>query len=126
MSATDEPGDIVHIEQLEVAARIGVPDEEREQPQRLTISITIWPHLSFEGMDDRLEKAVDYAAVCAEVKEFIDSRSDKLIETLAAAVASRLLASFSIRKVRLELRKFILPDVKHVSVTLVRERTSGV
>ena len=124
MSATDEPGDIVHIEQLDVAARIGVPDEERDQPQRLTVSITMWPRLSFDEMENRLERTVDYATVGRDVKEFIGSRSDKLIETLAAAIASRLLESFPIRKVRLELRKFILPDVNHVSVTLVRERTS--
>ena len=35
--------DHIHIEQLEVFARIGVPDEERASPQRLVFNITFWP-----------------------------------------------------------------------------------
>ena len=33
--------DAIHIEQLELFARIGVTDDERERPQRLTVSITV-------------------------------------------------------------------------------------
>ena len=124
MSASGETDDLIHIEQLELAARIGVPDEEREQAQRLTASITIWPLIGFGQMGDRIESTVDYAAVCGEVKQFVAARSDKLIETLAEEIALRLLGSFPVRKVRLELRKFILPDVSHVAVVLVRERTA--
>jgi dihydroneopterin aldolase len=36
--------DRIHIEQLEVSARIGVPEEERSTPQRLTVSISFWPY----------------------------------------------------------------------------------
>jgi hypothetical protein len=37
--------DEIHIEQLEVSTRIGVLEEERAAPQRLTISISFW-HIS--------------------------------------------------------------------------------
>ena len=125
MSAIEETGDVIHIEELELAVRIGVPDEERETPQRLTVSITLWPRSDFADLDDQLENTVNYAAVCSDVKEFANGRSVQLIETLASALAARLLQSFPIRKVRLEVRKFILPDVKHVAAVATREQTSG-
>jgi dihydroneopterin aldolase len=45
-----------------------------------------------------------------------------LIETLAEETAAHLLAQFSLRKVEVEVRKFVLPDANYVSVTAVRER----
>jgi 7,8-dihydroneopterin aldolase/epimerase/oxygenase len=114
--------DHIHIEQLEVFAHIGVPDDERSAPQRLTFSITLWPMRSASELDDQLAKAVNYAAVCAETKKFVRDRRDRLIETLADALAKHLLEVFEIRWITVELRKFILPDVEFVSVTVTRDR----
>ena len=116
--------DPIHIEQLEVFAHIGVPDDERAQPQRLTISITIWSARHGPELGDDIDRTVDYAAVCAETKTFVDTRSDRLIETLADALANHLLGLFEIRKITLELRKFVLPDVQFVSVTVTRDRST--
>jgi len=52
----------------------------------------------------------------------VQSRSDRLIETLADAVANHLLEVFEIQRITVELRKFILPDVEFVSVTVTRTR----
>ena len=114
--------DQIHVRELELRAHVGVPDEERAVAQRLTVSLRLWPTTSFAAMSDDLSKTVNYAAVCREVKDLVSSRADKLIETLGEAIAARLLAVFPVRKVELELRKFILPDVKYVAVVLVRER----
>jgi dihydroneopterin aldolase len=59
------------------------------------------------------------------MKHLVAGRADKLIETLAAAIAAHLLAAFPIVRVRVELRKFILPDVKYVAVIVTRERSTG-
>lgn len=121
MKRATEP-DTIHIEELELSARIGVPEEERAKPQRLTVSITMWPSSDFDQLRDELAKTVNYAAVCGEVKRLVANRTDKLIETMAAAIVSRLLMVFPLARVRVELRKFILPDVKFVAVTLTRDR----
>jgi dihydroneopterin aldolase len=113
----------IHIEQLEVFGRIGVTENERAKPQRLTLTITIWPSESFERLEDDITRTVNYSAVCAAAREFVRDRTDKLIETLAAHLASHLLEVFPIQKVQIELRKFVLPDAKHVSVTVSRNRT---
>lgn len=115
--------DQIHIEQLEVLARIGVPEEERAAPQRLVFNITFWPtHNGMELADD-IVRTVNYAAVCAETKSFVQGRSDRLIETLADALADHLLGVFEIQRITVELRKFILPDVRYVSVTATRDRS---
>src|SRR5450432_2312944 len=107
-----DAGDSIHIQELELSVRIGVPDDERAKPQRLTVSITIWPSNAFDELKDDLTKTVNYSAVACEVQQFVSSRTDKLIETLADAIASHILQKFSVQRVRIELRKFVLPDAK--------------
>ena len=119
----DHSGQRIDICELELMARIGVPNEERATPQRLTVSITLWPLKAFEELEDEIGNAVDYAAVCAGVKKLVSQREDRLLETLAAAIASHLLGSFPVGRVRVELRKFILSDARYTAVALVRERT---
>lgn len=114
--------DLILIDELEISAHIGVPDAERSQPQRLTASITISSAHGFAGLEDELAKTVDYSAVAREVKQFVAARNDKLIETLADAIASHLLETFSLERVRIELRKFVLPDAKFVAAICERAR----
>ena len=115
-------GDVVRIEQIEVLAHIGVPDEERGQPQRLTISVRFWPSRLAAELNDDIDNAVNYAEVCDEVRRFVQSRRDRLIETLADALATCLLEAYAMDRVMIEIRKYVLPDVKFVSITVTRER----
>ena len=117
--------DSIHIEQLELFARVGVTDTERASPQRLTVSMTIWPREQFDFLSDDLTRTIDYSAVCMAVREFAAARSDKLIETLAAALAEHLIQLFPIQQVRLELRKFVLADAKYAAARLTRIAAVG-
>jgi 7,8-dihydroneopterin aldolase/epimerase/oxygenase len=116
--------DFIHIDRLEVFAHIGVADEERASAQRLTFNITLWPTHDAQSLDDQIARTVNYAAVCTETKNLVHERRDRLIETLADAVANRLLQVFDIQRITVELRKFILPDVEFVSVTVTRDRSA--
>ncbi len=110
----------IHIEQLEIFARVGVPEKERAKAQRLAVSITLWPARGIRELDDKIGRSVDYSAVCKETKEFVRGRSDKLIETLADGIAKHLLKRFPIQKITLELRKFVLLDGAYASVVVSR------
>src|ERR1700694_1057888 len=110
----------IHIEQLEIFARVGVPERERAKSQRLSVSITLWPARDIRGLDDKIGRSVDYSAVCKDTKKFVRDRSDKLIETLADGIAAHLLKSFSVRKITVELRKFVLLDAAYASVVVTR------
>ena len=113
--------DEIRIEELELMARVGVPDEERAQPQRLTVSLTLQPRKRFGDLGDDLKRTIDYAAVCAELRRFVSGRRDKLIETLAHEIAEHLLRTFELARVELELRKFVLPETRYVAVKITRE-----
>jgi 7,8-dihydroneopterin aldolase/epimerase/oxygenase len=117
--------DEIHIEQLDVFTRIGVPEEERANPQKLTVSISLWPYQQTGDLADHIERAVNYSTVAEETKNFVRDQSVSLIETLADRLASHLLKSFPIHKVTIELRKFALPDAKYVSITLTRSACVG-
>jgi 7,8-dihydroneopterin aldolase/epimerase/oxygenase len=112
--------DWIHIEQLEVSTHIGVPEEERGAPQRLTVSISFWPYHEAGDLADKIENAINYSDVVEGAKNFVRDQSVNLIETLADRLAMHLLKHFRIQKITIELRKFPFEDAKYVSVTITR------
>jgi dihydroneopterin aldolase len=117
---TPAEDDQIHVEQLEIFARVGVTENERANPQRLTLTISAWPGESFDKLEDDIIRTANYSAICAAARDFARERSVKLIETMADRLASHLLQNFPIRKIQVEIRKFVLPDAKHVSVIVTR------
>ena len=114
--------DTIVIEQLELSAYVGVPDEEQMVPQRLTVSLRMEVERDFRGLDDDITKTVDYFAVCGAVEALVAERPRRLIETLGEEIAATVLRYFTVAAVEVELRKFILRDTKFVAVRLRRER----
>ena len=117
--------DRIHIEQLEVSTHIGVPDEERGAPQRLTVSISFWPYHEAGDMADKIENSINYSSVVEETKNFVREQSVNLIETLADRLAMHLMKNFRMQKVTIELRKFPFEDANYVSVTVTRTASVG-
>jgi dihydroneopterin aldolase len=114
--------DCIRIESLELTSRIGVAEEERAQPQRLTVSLLLEPIRDFRALGDRLENTVDYFVICEIVKALSLTRPRLLLETLAGDIAAELLARFPLRAVDVDLRKYILPETAYVAVRIRRER----
>ena len=116
--------DLIRVVDLEVFAHIGVPDAERREPQRLLISLEIssdsFPHAA--GTDN-LAWTINYFDVVQHVKNLAAKRARKLLETLAEEMAFDLLKTFPIKKITLEIKKFILPDAQYVSVKIERSLT---
>jgi len=110
----------IHIEQLKVFARVGVPQTERARRQRLVLNITLWPARDLRDLQDRIAQTVDYSALCREAKDFLSRQSPKLLETLANDLASQFLRKFPVRKISVEIRKFVLKDAAYASVTVTR------
>ena len=115
--------DRIVIEGLELSSFIGVPEEERSTPQRLTVSLVLEPIRDFCALDDRLENTVDYFTLTRFVQTLSLARPRKLIETLAEEIAAELLTRYPLSAVEVDLRKFILPDTQFVAIRLRRART---
>jgi dihydroneopterin aldolase len=110
----------IHVEQLKVFAKIGVSRAERSRGQRLVLNITLWPARGLRDLKDAVSRTVDYSALCRETKNFISRSSVKLLETLANDLAAHLLRKFRVRKISVEIRKFVLKDAVYASVTVTR------
>ena len=110
----------IHIEQLKVFARVGVSNAERSKRQRLVLNITVWPARNLRDIRDAVARTVDYAALCQNTKTYISEQVPKLLETLADDLAAHLLRKFRVRKIKIEIRKFVLKDAAYVSVTVTR------
>ena len=107
---------------LRARANIGVPDKERAEIQELEFDLCIRTALAFDRMEDTLSKTIDYALVCQRVSEIAAEKPRNLIETLANEVAGKILAEFDAVSIEVELRKFILPETRHVAVRCTRVR----
>jgi len=111
----------ISIVDLEVFYRVGVPDEERTQPQRLLLTIEMNLDFSTPARSDNIVHTIDYFAVSRHLLEFGGERSWKLIETLAADIADMILFEFKPESVTVEVKKFSIPQARHVSVSLTRK-----
>jgi dihydroneopterin aldolase len=113
--------DLIRVVDLEVFANIGVPEAERREPQRLLISLELSvDSFSHAAGTDNLAWTINYADVVVHVKKITAQRARKLLETLAEELAADLLKAFPIRKITLEIKKFVLPDAQYVSVKIER------
>jgi 7,8-dihydroneopterin aldolase/epimerase/oxygenase len=112
--------DVIHINCLEASARVGVTEDERREPQRLSISITLDPKFGLGRLGDRVERTVDYLDVAQYAKRVAAERPRNLIETVAEDLADALLDHYPLREVTIEVRKFVLPDAAFTAVRITR------
>jgi 7,8-dihydroneopterin aldolase/epimerase/oxygenase len=108
----------ISIVDLEVFYRVGVPDEERAQAQRLLLTVEMESDFSAAARTDAIADTIDYYAVTQRLLKFGEGRSWKLIEKLAADIAGMVLAEFKPQGVFVEVKKFIIPEARHVSVSI--------
>jgi dihydroneopterin aldolase len=112
----------ISIVDLEVFCRVGVPDAERAQPQRLLLTVEMDFDFSKAAKSDGITDTIDYFAASQRLLKFGDGRSWKLIEKLAADIADMILTEFKPQSVAVEIKKFPVPQARHVSVVCTRKR----
>lgn len=114
----------ITIVDLEVYFHVGVPDEERAQPQKLLVTVDMTHDFSSAAATDRLTKTIDYFAVAQKIMKFGEGKSWKLIEKVATDVADLVLNDFQPEIVTVVIKKFPIPQAGHVSVSVTQNRTS--
>ena len=115
-----DTSDRITICDLEVHFHVGVTPEERGRPQRLLLSVELTHDFAAAAVTDDLSATIDYFAVTQGLLQMGDGRHWELIETLAVEIAERVLEVFSARTVTVEVKKFILPQTRYVSVKVTR------
>ena len=82
------------LQDLAVECRLGIHEWERKTPQRIWIDMELAINAARAAGSDEIADALDYAALAGSVKRCAEARSYRLMETLAEALASHLLADF--------------------------------
>jgi dihydroneopterin aldolase len=107
---------VLSLVDLEITCHLGVPPEERAQPQKiLCTAVFPVPNLKKAAETDNLEHTVNYYDLSQLLKKTARQKERKLIETLAADLSQAALAAFPLPWIDLELKKFILPDTRYIS-----------
>lgn len=106
----------IKIVDLEVFYCVGVSDEERARPQRLLLTVDMAFDFTVAAMSDRITKTIDYFEVSQKLLHFGEGRSWKLIEKVAANVAALVMTAYHPQAVKVEVKKFPIPQAAYVSV----------
>lgn len=102
---------------LKLSCHLGVPDAERRKPQ--TVLCSVWfpvPAMASAARSDNLRKTVDYHALSKVLQSEARRVPRKLLERLATDLARAACRGFRLPWIELELKKFILPQTRHVSL----------
>ena len=114
--------DRIVIREMEIQCRIGVPDEERAEPQTLSVTIEMEVDTAYSARADDIGQTVDYFLVYQRVHALSTARPRKLIETLAEEISQMVLGEFQVKTVSVRIDKFILPNTRSVSVEIQRHQ----
>lgn len=111
--------DTITITDLVIWTHIGITEAERAKEQRLLITLELQKDLSIAGKSDDLSQSIDYEQVCHQIRNL--SKKERLtIESFAEDIATSVLQSFKPEQVSVTIKKYIIPDTDHVSVTITR------
>lgn len=114
------------IEALEIDAIVGVYDFERENRQRLLVSVAMDADFSLAAESDDLAHTINYAEVSERIEVLTLELKPQLLEFLAERICQMLFRDYPIQKIELTLKK---PDILHnanaVGVKVVRLRSES-
>jgi len=112
----------ITIVDLEVFYRVGVSDEERAKPQRLLLTLDIKFDFSSAAVSGRIGRSIDYYEVAQRLLKLGETRSWRLIESVATDIADKIITEFRPDNVTVEVKKFSIPEARYVSVSLTKQR----
>ncbi|HEY2930678.1 MAG TPA: dihydroneopterin aldolase [Acidobacteriota bacterium] len=101
--------DRIVIRGLKCELRIGVEAVERQYPQICLVDLEVKLDLKSAGETDSVEKTVDYALLCRQVRDIGQAREYHLVEAFAEAVAGVVLSHEPVKQVRVFVEKTPLP-----------------
>ena len=113
---------------MQFEGKHGYYDHELLNPQPFEVDVELVMNLQPAGIDDDLEKTVDYGKVYDVTRQIVESTSFRLLEALAEAIAHEVIADFPVAEVGVRVRK---PEVQlggpldHAMVEIWRRRPNA-
>ena len=117
--------DKITIQDLELYARHGVYPEENKLGQKFLICAQLFVDAGQAARKDDLTQSVNYGEVCYFIKDWMETHTVRLIETVADLLAREILLRFPlVQRIALEVKKPNAPIMlpfEYVSVAVERQ-----
>ncbi|HXQ96601.1 MAG TPA: dihydroneopterin aldolase [Candidatus Acidoferrales bacterium] len=120
--------DRIVLRRMVFQGRHGYTDEERAEPQPFEVDVELVLNLQPAGVEDDLERSVDYGRAFEIARELVESTNFKLVEAIAEGIAHELLRLLPVNEVGVRVRKMRVPvsgRIDHAEVEIWRTRSDG-
>ena len=97
--------DRIVLRNMQFTGRHGYYEHELETPQPFEVDIELVLNLQPAGVDDDLEKTIDYGRVYGIARQIVESTSFRLLEAIAEAISHEVLVAFDVQEVGVRVRK---------------------
>ena len=107
----------------------GADPAERELGQRFVVDLEVHRDLKPAGLSDDVGDTVSYTRLYSIVKDVVEGPSRSLLESLAEAIAHRVISDCDAESVRVRVKKPEVPIkgsmLTYAGVEVFRERVDG-
>ncbi len=113
---------------MRFSGRHGLTDEERATAQPFEVDVELLTNLQPAGVDDDIDKTVDYGQVFEICRELVEATNFKLLEAIAEGIAHEVLMAMPVAEVGVRVRKLKPPlkgKLEHAGVEIWRTRSIG-
>ena len=120
--------DRIVLKGMKFRGRHGLTDEERAVPQAFEVDVELLTNLQPAGVEDDIERTVDYAQVFEICRELVEATNFKLLEAMAEGIAHEILMAVPVAEVGVRVRKLKVPvpgRLDHAGVEIWRARSAG-
>jgi dihydroneopterin aldolase len=117
--------DRILLQAMRFEGHLGAGDEERAYPQEIEVDLEVEADLAAAGASDDLTDTIDYGPLIELCRRVVEDGSFHLLEGIAAAITSAVLASSRASAVTVRVRKLAVPvdaDLDFAQVEIHRER----
>jgi len=115
--------DKIHISEIACLAHLGVPPQERENPQEILVDVVLSLNLEQAVHSDEVTSTVDYVRIVEKVKDTLKERHFCLLESVAGHLCRSILTDTKIKVVQVKVRKFpevLREQARYVEVEMTR------
>ncbi|MDF2735337.1 MAG: dihydroneopterin aldolase [Chloroflexota bacterium] len=118
--------DRIVLRNMQFTGRHGYYEHELTTAQPFEVDVELVLNLQPAGVDDDLEKTVDYGRVYAIARQIVESTSYRLLEAIAEAISQEILTEFEVTEVGVRVRKPAVQlggPLDHAAVEIWRRRS---
>lgn len=112
--------DWLKIHDLVVETKIGVFDWERNEAQKIWVDLEMPVDARKAAVNDDVKQTLDYGAFVTAIRNHVQHKSYKLLETMAEEIAGIATGPFGAQQVSVRVKKRTLPGIAEAVIEIVR------